>query len=123
MAPSLRDLLSFAANLAAQLPLFLFRSDLGHVSPYEPLSGAPSCPLDGPMSCHNSTPVAGDSCCFVHPGGRLILAQIWDSDVRADGDEEDWSLHGLWYAMTSHLVTSALAQDVHTTGNIKKKGR
>lgn len=65
--------------------------------PYEPLSGAPACPIDGPLSCHNSTPIAGDpSCCFVYPGGRILLTQFWDREVHVGGAEEDWTLHGLW---------------------------
>jgi ribonuclease T2 len=37
----------------------------------------------------------------VHPGGRLLLTQFWDSDVElTDGDDDaretDWTLHGLW---------------------------
>ncbi len=92
---SLRALVSYASNFVSQIP-FLNNSPR-NVSPYEPLSGAPSCPLDGPMSCQNSTPVTGDSCCFVHPGGRILLAQKWDPEIHASGAEEDWTLHGLWY--------------------------
>jgi ribonuclease T2 len=94
MAPSLRALVSYASNFASQLPWL--NSYLQPVSPYEPLSGAPPCPLDGPTSCHNSTPIVGDSCCFVHPGGRMLLTQFWDQEVHAGGAEEDWTLHGLW---------------------------
>jgi len=94
MAPSLRALVSYASNFIAQLPFF--DTYLGDVSPYEPLSGAPSCPFDGPVSCQNSTPITGDSCCFVHPGGRMLLTQFWDQEVHAGGAEEDWTLHGLW---------------------------
>ncbi len=64
-------------------------------APYAPLSGAPSCPIDGPMSCRNNTPAA-DSCCFLYPGGRVLLTQFWDRAVHAGGTEEDWTLHGLW---------------------------
>lgn len=94
MGPSLRALVSYASNLIAQFPLF--DNYLGDVSPYEPLSGAPSCPFDGPVSCQNNTPVTGDSCCFVHPGGRMLLAQFWDEEIHVGGDEEDWTLRGLW---------------------------
>lgn len=117
---SLRSVLAYAGNLLAQVP---FLGDLpnpfsifdpalqgvgdaftgpnysydGQVIPYEPLSGAPSCPIDGPLSCHNNTPIAGDeSCCFVYPGGRILLTQFWDREVHAGGAEEDWTLHGLW---------------------------
>ncbi len=92
---SLRALVSYASNFVSQIPFL--NNGLSHVSPYEPLSGAPSCPLDGPVSCQNSTPITGDSCCFVHPGGRLVLAQFWDPEIHASGAEEDWTLHGLWY--------------------------
>lgn len=103
MAPSssLRAVLAYASNLLSRLP-FSFETSpaagvLGiDVVPYTPLSGAPSCPIDGPLSCHNSTPVAGDSCCFVHPGGRVLLTQFWDQEVHAGGTEEDWTVHGLW---------------------------
>lgn len=117
MAPAstLRSALAYAGNLLAQLPA-PFSSLIdpalegasevlaspnhgydGAIRPYEPLSGAPSCPIDGPLSCHNNTPIAGDaSCCFVGPGGRLLLTQFWDSEVHAGGSEEDWTLHGLW---------------------------
>lgn len=113
---SLRSALAYAGNLFGQIP---FLQDIanpfsptvdigeafshpshayaGEVTPYDPLSGAPSCPIDGPLSCHNSTPIAGDpSCCFVHPGGRILLTQFWDRDVHVGGAEEDWTLHGLW---------------------------
>ncbi|KAK3328025.1 ribonuclease T2-like protein [Cercophora scortea] len=101
---SLRAIISYAANVVSQLPFSGNGNGLSasfNVRPsssfYEPLSGAPSCPFDGPMSCHNSTPVAGeDSCCFVYPGGRILLTQFWDREVYAVGAEEDWTLHGLW---------------------------
>ncbi len=93
--PSLRAIVSYASGFVSQLPLLVntLRDD---VSPYEPLSAAPLCPLDGPMSCRNSTPVAGDPCCFVHPAGRMVLAQVWDMEGRGGVDEEDWMLRGLW---------------------------
>lgn len=118
---SLRSALAYAGNLLAQLPFLpdipnpftsIFNPGLqgagdafsrpnygydGQITPYEPLSGAPSCPIDGPLSCHNNTPIAGDdSCCFVYPGGRILLTQFWDREVHAGGAEEDWTLHGLW---------------------------
>lgn len=117
---SLRSALAYTANLLAQVPFLgdfpnpfsivdpasqgvgetFSRPNYGYdgqVTPYEPLSGAPSCPIDGPTSCRNSTPVAGDeSCCFVYPGGRLLLTQFWDREVHVGGAEEDWTLHGLW---------------------------
>lgn len=125
MSPSIRSALANAGSLVSQVPLLNdisnpFSSLLepvidgvsqaiipssskgyngyhGEVTPYEPLSGAPSCPIDGPLSCHNNTPIAGDqSCCFVYPGGRMLLTQFWDREVHAGGAEEDWTLHGLW---------------------------
>jgi len=112
MAPqaSLRGIFSYATQFLSQLPLSLdvpnpfalvdlsggqAPAPADAVVPYIPLSGAPSCPIDGPMSCHNSTP-AGDSCCFIHPGGRMLLTQFWDPVVHAGGAEEDWTVHGLW---------------------------
>ncbi|KAK4448165.1 ribonuclease T2 [Podospora aff. communis PSN243] len=95
MASSLRSLLAYAGGLFSQLPgAPEAQSDIRPF--YEPLSGAPSCPIDGPISCHNNTPIVGDSCCFVHPGGRLLLTQFWDQKVHAGGAEDDWTLHGLW---------------------------
>lgn len=120
--PSLASALAWAGNLFMRIPLLQdlpnpFQSPIssglhglgdalsrpggssytGHVTAYEPLSGAPSCPIDGPLSCHNSTPIAGDqSCCFVYPGGRILLTQFWDREVHVGGAEEDWTLHGLW---------------------------
>lgn len=95
-ASSLRSIFSYASGLFSQF--IGSPQPLSDVRPfYEPLSGAPSCPIDGPMSCHNSTPVAGDSCCFVYPGGRILLTQFWDQQIHAGGAEEDWTLHGLWY--------------------------
>lgn len=118
---SLRSALAYAGNLLAQVPFLadfpnpftsIFDPALqgageaftptnygydGPVTSYEPLSGAPSCPIDGPLSCHNNTPIAGDeSCCFVYPGGRILLTQFWDREVHAGGAEEDWTMHGLW---------------------------
>ncbi len=93
---SLRALVTYASNFVSQLPLSLLNANLHNVSPYEPLSAAPSCPLDGPISCQNSTPVSGDSCCFVHPAGRILLGQVWDEQIHAAGAEEDWTLRGLW---------------------------
>ncbi|KAI1199916.1 ribonuclease Trv [Nemania serpens] len=68
--------------------------DFAGITPYDPLSGAPSCPLDGPVSCNNQT--AADTCCFIHPGGRLLLTQFWDEEIHVGGGEDDWTLHGLW---------------------------
>lgn len=115
MSPSLslRSALAYAGNLL-QLPILDLPNPLasinpevdiasnaipeykGDVTPYVPLSGAPSCPIDGPTSCLNSPPSTGDSCCFVYPGGRMLLTQFWDREVHAGGAEEDWTLHGLW---------------------------
>ncbi|ETS77123.1 hypothetical protein PFICI_10997 [Pestalotiopsis fici W106-1] len=118
MAPttSLRNIFTYASNLLSQVPLQLsdFPNPLGSVlappatdnnavndhhapaaiTPYIPLSGAGTCPIDVPMSCHNQT--AGDSCCFIYPGGRLLLTQFWDEEIHVGGSEEDWTLHGLW---------------------------
>ncbi|KAI2643629.1 ribonuclease Trv [Xylaria nigripes] len=66
----------------------------GSTTPSNTLSGAPSCPINGPVSCNNKT--AADSCCFLHPGGRLLLTQFWDEKSHVEGAEEDWTLHGLW---------------------------
>lgn len=127
MAPSasLRSILAYAGNLISQVPLqlsdvpnplapFLGPTDPTTTStttaaaavgtgnaapftPYIPLSGAPTCPIDGPTSCNNQT--AADSCCFVHPGGRLLLTQFWDEQTHVGGSETDWTAHGLWYVL------------------------
>ncbi|KAI8291543.1 hypothetical protein K4K60_001632 [Colletotrichum sp. SAR11_57] len=103
MPPSLKSLFTSFTSL---LPLTHHQHPLSHdaaaaaawkgeVTPYEPLSGAPSCPVDGPTSC--SSPGSGtDSCCFVAPSGRILLTQFWDDTVHAGGSEEDWTVHGLW---------------------------
>lgn len=142
MAPttSLRNLLTYASNLFSQHPLrlsgppnpfeavlappqtdshgsspFSFAPDT--IKPYIPLTGAPSCPLDGPTSCQNNTD--GDSCCFVYPGGRLLLTQFWDEEVHVGGSEEDWTVHGLWYIVAHYLKHSSLplSQHNHTISN------
>lgn len=114
MAPanSIRSLFAYASTLFSQVPLQNpdFSGPTGDVqagdgsasapftpvgvTSYEPLSGAPSCPIDGPMSCHNQTQT--DSCCFIYPGGRLLLTQFWDDTVHVGGSDQDWTLHGLW---------------------------
>lgn len=142
---SLRSALAYAGSLLAQVPFLQdlpnpfsppvgsglqgvgetlsrpsFSPYTGDVTPYDPLSGAPSCPIDGPVSCHNSTPVAGDqSCCFVYPGGRILLTQFWDRDVHAGGAEEDWTLHGLWCVFLPSLPKRL----VHILGVIQKEKR
>lgn len=101
----LRSVLAYASNLVSQIPLgggggldnsATTRTNVESLSitPYIPLSGAPSCPIDGPLSCHNQT--RADTCCFIHPGGRLLLTQFWDEEVHVDGGEQDWTVHGLW---------------------------
>ncbi|TDZ21513.1 Ribonuclease Trv [Colletotrichum orbiculare MAFF 240422] len=102
MAPSLRTLLSTLGLTSLlphnQQPLAQQSQPqplAGPIVPYEPLSAAPSCPIDGPTSCHNSSSPA-NSCCFVYPSGRLLLTQFWDDTVHAGGSEEDWTVHGLW---------------------------
>ncbi|KAI0118958.1 ribonuclease T2 [Daldinia grandis] len=111
MAPhttSLRSIFAYANNFVSQFPLNLPNLSnpfaiLGPLAPididnsvtfYDPLTGTPSCPVNGPVSCHNTS--ATDSCCFIHPGGRLLLTQFWDEKAHVGGSEEDWTLHGLW---------------------------
>ncbi|ODQ80600.1 hypothetical protein BABINDRAFT_160858 [Babjeviella inositovora NRRL Y-12698] len=55
---------------------------------------ADKCPLDTPLSCTNSTPVA-DSCCFEYPGGVLLQTQFWDYSPPI-GPSDMFTLHGLW---------------------------
>ncbi|KAI5865363.1 ribonuclease T2 [Durotheca rogersii] len=110
MAPSasLRSAFTYATNFVSQFPLgfpslsnpFSLSGPQAPiaadrpVTPYDPFTGSPSCPLDGPASCHNTT--QADSCCFVYPGGRLLLTQFWDDKIHVGGSEDDWTLHGLW---------------------------
>lgn len=119
MAPSLRSMLAYIAQIPflQDLPnLFAPQLDNGvqgigetlarpavvstsDIKPYIPLSGAPSCPVDGPISCLDKKPFSSTvepSCCFVAPGGRILLTQFWDRQVHVGGAEEDWTLHGLW---------------------------
>lgn len=121
MPQSIRSVLAYASvfflqafalqdsyqDLTSQQPL----SDTA-ISSYIPLSGAPSCPIDGPTSCQNSTD-AGDSCCFVYPGGRMLLTQFWDAEVQAGGSDEDWTIHGLWYVYRRPFLSPPLTK---TTG-------
>ena len=91
--PSIRAISTFASGLLSQLPFGTFQ----HPSrTYVPYGNAPSCPIDGPISCHNSTE-APDSCCFIYPGGQLLQTQFWDTSP-AIGPDDSWTLHGLWYA-------------------------
>jgi len=53
----------------------------------------PSCP-NGQLSCHNTSPPT-DTCCFVHPGGQLLLTQFWDT-APSTGPADSWTVHGLW---------------------------
>ena len=86
-APQQEPLQSFSFN-AADSPSLL---------PSESTLPAPSCPLNGPLSCHNTT-AAKDDCCFVYPGGQLMLTQFWDTRPSI-GPNDSWTLHGLWYVM------------------------
>lgn len=52
------------------------------------------CPIDIPVSCTNTTPIA-DSCCFEAPGGILLQTQFWDYYPPL-GDNHTFTLHGLW---------------------------
>ncbi|KAK6853481.1 ribonuclease M [Apiospora arundinis] len=57
-------------------------------------AGSKSCPVDSPLSCHNSTVVA-DTCCFNAPGGQVLMTQFWDTHP-VTGPEDSWTMHGLW---------------------------
>lgn len=73
-------------------------------------SSAPSCPIDGPLSCHNSTAVKND-CCFIYPGGQLLLTQFWDTRPSI-GPSDSWTLHGLWYVIVDVCLLSLLLRVV-----------
>ena len=86
-----------ASSLLAQIPL-LSSSDGPPSSisnSYSAFGNAPSCPVDSPTSCQNST-VAPDSCCFIYPGGQLLQTQFWDTNPTV-GPDDSWTLHGLWF--------------------------
>ncbi|RKF65250.1 Ribonuclease T2 [Golovinomyces cichoracearum] len=57
-------------------------------------ANARSCPIDSPISCHNTTSF-NDSCCFIYPGGQLLLTQLWDI-VPTQSPTNSWTIHGLW---------------------------
>ncbi|KAL3419329.1 ribonuclease t2 [Phlyctema vagabunda] len=99
--PSLKSFLTFATGLLAQLPFSTTSEAVARVHTHpatdsirSPFAHAPSCPVDGPVSCHNNT-AAGDSCCFIYPGGQLLSTQFWDTSP-AIGPADSWTLHGLW---------------------------
>lgn len=90
--PSIRSLTSLAGGLLSQIP---FLSSNDPVTTYQSgLTSAPTCPIDSPTSCQNST-VAPDSCCFIYPGGQLLQTQFWDTSPSV-GPVDSWTLHGLW---------------------------
>ncbi|KAG9237207.1 ribonuclease T2-like protein [Amylocarpus encephaloides] len=93
--PSIPSLANFVGNLLAQAPFVSFDpSSTTKTSAPLSLNNGPSCPADSPLSCHNST-VAPDSCCFIYPGGQLLLTQFWDTNPTV-GPVDSWTLHGLW---------------------------
>lgn len=93
--PSIPSLLNFAGNLLSQIPLGGFQYNPAKTVYNTPLTNGPTCPADSPLSCHNST-AAPDSCCFIYPGGQLLLTQFWDTNPTV-GPVDSWTLHGLWY--------------------------
>lgn len=76
--------------------LYLFFATLISSSPSNPqaIFSVPECPIDIPISCTNSTPIA-NSCCFESPGGILLQTQFWDYQP-AIGPDDLFTLHGLW---------------------------
>ncbi|EKD17553.1 uncharacterized protein L3040_006672 [Drepanopeziza brunnea f. sp. 'multigermtubi'] len=110
--PSLQTLTYYASSLLAQLPLLSTKppqppaSSIDSPRPLTSYSPPPSffpppsssfihhCPIDSPTSCHNSTAYP-DTCCFVYPGGQILLTQFWDTGPSI-GPADSWTLHGLW---------------------------
>ncbi len=89
MAPSLRSLLAYAGTMFSPV------QPHAEAVSYTPLSLAPSCPLDVPLSCHNTTAVADDSCCFVYPHGRFALSHTWKDLAQTPEALDSWTLGGL----------------------------
>lgn len=80
--------LSLLAGVVTAAPQKIFEA------PLFPASDPSSCPIDIPFTCTNSTPIE-NSCCFESPGGVFVATQFWDY-YPAIGDNDSWTLHGLW---------------------------
>ncbi|KAK0121757.1 ribonuclease T2-like [Cadophora gregata] len=101
---SLQTLTQYAANVLnlAQLPLLSNAPSFPTSQSPFAFSAVPNaqstfdhtCPIDSPVSCHNSTSFP-DSCCFIYPGGQLLQTQFWDTTPSV-GPKDSWTLHGLW---------------------------
>ncbi|KAG4432833.1 hypothetical protein IFR05_011672, partial [Cadophora sp. M221] len=104
--PTLRALTQYASNILhlAQHPFlssYPLSSSSSSLSAFNlPLNQQTqtsfdhTCPVDSPVSCHNSTSFP-DSCCFIYPGGQLLQTQFWDT-APSIGPADSWTLHGLW---------------------------
>lgn len=57
------------------------------------LAASASCPINGPLSCNNST--STNTCCFEFPGGQIVQTQFWDTNPTT-GPVDSWTIHGLW---------------------------
>lgn len=93
--PSLRNILAIGASLLqSQQPLHIETvPDVSLSRPQKLDSSYPTCPVDGPLSCHSTS--AEPTCCFVAPGGQFLLTQFWDTNPSI-GPVDSWTLHGLW---------------------------
>ncbi|PWW74259.1 ribonuclease T2 [Tuber magnatum] len=86
-------------------------------------AGTPESCWNTQVSCHNATAVP-NTCCFNHPGGRLLLTQFWDTNP-STGPADSWTIHGLWpdncdgtweqYCDTSREYTDIRAS-IHAAG-------
>jgi ribonuclease T2 len=101
--PSLRTLLSALPGLGMLTQTPITNNNNGKpdmrlaVQPNVRLTApslAQQCPIDGPLSCQDRGDGA-DKCCFITPGGQLVLTQFWDTHPSV-GPEDSWTLHGLW---------------------------
>ncbi|CAD6505338.1 BgTH12-00829 [Blumeria graminis f. sp. triticale] len=90
--PSIWALTRVFSSLS-QIPLSSLSDIAPSLGPANDMT-ASLCPIDSPLSCHNTT-AAPESCCFIYPNGQLLSTQFWDTDPVV-GPLDSWTMHGLW---------------------------